>query len=189
MIEKFIASKTRIKIMRLFLLEPEREYYFREIAKKTDSNTNSVRLELKELEKVGFLSYRKKGGQKHYSANKDFYIYDELRNIFLKEFGILNSIKEIIPGMNKIDFAFVYGSVATESENTESDIDLMIIGDPELNKLNSKIKDIEEAYERTVNYVVYSKKEFNERKKNKTHFILNVLKSKKIMIKGNENEL
>ncbi|MBU1121044.1 ArsR family transcriptional regulator, partial [Candidatus Micrarchaeota archaeon] len=61
MIEKFIASKSRIKIMRLFLLKPEKEFYFREIARETDSNTNSVRLELRELEKIDFISSKRKG--------------------------------------------------------------------------------------------------------------------------------
>lgn len=189
MIEKFIASNSRIKIMRLFLLSPEKEFYFREIAKETDSNTNSVRLELQELEKVGFVLSHKRGRQRYFSINKDFYIYDELRSIFLKEFGILNEIKETIPGLKKIDFAFIYGSVAENRERSDSDIDLMIIGKPDLNELNSIIKKTEETYGRTINYVVYSKEELAERKKNKTHFISNVLKGKKIIIKGNENEL
>ncbi|MFH1544684.1 MAG: nucleotidyltransferase domain-containing protein [archaeon] len=186
MIEKFIASKSRIKIMRLFLLKPEKEFYFREIARETDSNTNSVRLELRELEKIDFISSKRKGRQKYFTVNKDFYIYGELKSIFLKEFGILNAIKETIPGLKKMDFAFIYGSVAENRERSDSDIDLMIIGKPDLNELNSRIKRIEEAYDRTINYVIYSKEELVERKKKKTHFILNVLKSKKIMIKGSE---
>lgn len=174
--------------MQMFLLNPEKEFYLRELAKKTGLNTNSVRLELKELERIGFLFSVKKERQKFFSVNKGFFIFDELKNIFLKEFGVLKSLKQTVLELKGIDFAFVYGSVAEGKERSDSDIDLMIVGKPDLNELNSGMKKIEGKFNRQVNYVVYSEKEFMERKKKKTHFILNVLKSKKIMIKGNENE-
>ncbi len=189
MIDSFISSKSRIKMMRLFLLNPRKEFYLREIAKDTRSNTNSVRLELKELEKVGFLFSVKKGRQKYFSVNKDFFIFEELKSIFLKEFGVLISLKETVLDVDGISFAFVYGSVAEGKERSDSDIDLMIIGKPDLDELNLKIKKMEEKFKREINYIVFSIKEFNEKKNRKTHFISNILKSKKIMIKGSENEL
>jgi len=175
--------------MKLFFLNPEKSFYLREIAKKTHSNTNSVRLELNELEKIGFLFSVIKGNQNFFAVNKNFFIFDELKSIFLKEFGVLNSVKELFLDLKGVNFAFIFGSVAEGKEKNDSDIDLMIIGKPDLNKLNSGIRNTEEKFNRQINYIVYSQKEFKERKKKKTHFILNVLKSKKIMIKGNENEL
>lgn len=175
--------------MRLFFLNHENSFYLREIAKKTGSNVNSVRLELNELERIGFISSIRKGSQKFFSVNKSFFIFNELKSIFLKEFGVLISIKEAVLRLKKVDFAFVFGSVAEGNENKDSDIDLMVIGKPDLNELNLEIREIEKKFNKQINYVVFSQKEFNKRKKKKTHFILNVLKSKKLMIKGNENEL
>ncbi|MBU1120808.1 nucleotidyltransferase domain-containing protein, partial [Candidatus Micrarchaeota archaeon] len=118
--------------------------------------------------------------------NKDHSLYPEIKIILSKTIGLQFQLKDIVNSINGIDFAFIYGSVAENRERSDSDIDLMIIGKPDLNELNSRIKRIEEAYDRTINYVIYSKEELVERKKKKTHFILNVLKSKKIMIKGSE---
>jgi predicted transcriptional regulator len=83
MLEAIISSKTRVKLLTLFLLSPERDYYVREIARMTEENMNAVRRELANLESFGLISGERKGNQKYYSVNRDFFLYEDLQKLVL----------------------------------------------------------------------------------------------------------
>ncbi len=94
MLEKLFTSKTRVKLLNLFLLNPETELYVREIARKTNENTNAIRRELQNLEDIGLLLSEKKGNLKYYSINKKMPLYIELKNIILKTGGVGRILSE-----------------------------------------------------------------------------------------------
>lgn len=88
MLEKLFTSKTRVKLLTLFLLNPETKLYVREIARKTGENTNAIRRELQNLNDIGLLLSETKGNLKYYSTNKKMPIYIELTNIVMKTEGV-----------------------------------------------------------------------------------------------------
>ncbi len=84
MLERLFTSRTRVKLLELFLLHPEREIHVREICRRTGLNINAVRRELANLEELGLLRSRRAGNARFYTANIAFPIYQELVSILLK---------------------------------------------------------------------------------------------------------
>jgi len=112
MLEAIIKSQTRVKLLTLFLLSPEREYYVREIVRMTDDNINAVRRELANLESFGLISGQKKGNQQYYSVNQDFFLYEDLQKIVLKTEGVAQTLKKGLADLEHIRCMFIYGSFA-----------------------------------------------------------------------------
>jgi predicted nucleotidyltransferase len=188
MLEKLFTSKTRVKLLNLFLLNPETELYVREIARKTGENTNAIRRELQNLEDIGLLLSEKKGNLKYYSVNKIMPIYLELTNIILKTGGVGRTLSENLTMLGNIETAFIYGSFASGSAGAKSDIDLFIIGQVHEDELIRSIEKLEKELFREINYVLFSPAEFSQRIRNHDPFIKNVLNEKRVMLIGDLNE-
>ena len=88
-----------------------------------------------------------------------------------------------------IEFAFIYGSFAKGEEKADSDVDLLIVGDVDMDRLDSNLGKLEKMLGREINYVLYSKEEFKSKRKAKDGFLVDVLSGKKIMVTGAENGL
>lgn len=189
MMEVLIGSKARVKLLTLFLLNPDKRFYVRELARKTEENINSVRRELQKLESIGLLRSEAEGNMKYYTVNKKMSIYDDLKNIFLKTEGIGNILTDKLTELGKINYAFIYGSFAKGEEQLSSDIDIMIVGNADEKKLIKILRSLEERLSREINYTLLSPREFKSRIKNKDPFITNVMKEKKIMVIGDTLEL
>ena len=84
MLTRLFSSKTRVKLLGLLLLHPEREIHVREICRITESNINAVRRELANLEELGLLRSRRAGNARFSTVNIGFPIYQELVSIILK---------------------------------------------------------------------------------------------------------
>jgi predicted nucleotidyltransferase len=188
MLEKLFTSKTRVKLLNLFLLNPETELYVREVARKTGENTNAIRRELQNLEEIGLLLSEKKGNLKYYLVNKKMPIYIELTNIVLKTGRIGRTLSENLTMLGSIETAFIYGSFASGSAGAKSDIDLFIIGQVHEDELIRCIERLEKALSREINYVLFSPDEFSQRIRNNDPFIKNVLNEKRVMVIGDLNE-
>ncbi|MDR3291038.1 MAG: hypothetical protein LBT10_02715, partial [Methanobrevibacter sp.] len=96
MLEKLFHSKTRVKILSYFSLNPGIKVYIREFSRILEENINSVRRELINLENIKILISEEKGNLKYYSMNKESPIYEEITNIFLKTEGISKNIKKTL---------------------------------------------------------------------------------------------
>ncbi len=184
MLRKLFASKTRVKLLTLFLMNPEREMYVREIARNIGENINSVRRELANLEEIGLLTSERKGNLRYYVTNKKMPIYDELTSIILKTEGIAKILKNDLAVIGDAKIAFIYGSFARGEAMAESDIDIFIVGNINEDELIVAVREIEKKLSREVNYVLFIPEEFEERLKNKDPFVLNVLKEPKIVFIG-----
>jgi predicted nucleotidyltransferase/predicted transcriptional regulator len=184
MLEALIPSKTRVKLLTLFLLNPESEYYIREIVRKTDENYNAVRRELANLESFGLITRQKKGNQQYYMVNRDFFLYDELQKVVLKTEGVVKIIKEDLASFSAIECMFIYGSFAQGTAGHKSDIDLFIVGDVDENTLIPLVHKSELVIHREINYTLMHSDELRRRKKAGDPFVKNVMKEPKIMIIG-----
>jgi len=184
MLEAIISSKTRVKLLTLFLLGPEREYYVREITRMTEENMNAVRRELTNLESFGLISGERKGNQQYYTVNRDFFLYEDLQKIVLKTEGVARVIKEHLAGKAAVRCMFIYGSFAKGSAGEKSDIDLFIIGDIDDNELIPLVHESERALNREINYTLMRPRELEQRKRDGDPFVTNVLNEPKLMIIG-----
>ena len=186
-INRLFSSKIRIKLLDIFLSHPDARFYIRELERKIDEEAKNISRELQNLENLGLLISEKKGNQKHYSVKEDFFLYPELKRIIFKTTGVLGLLKEAVARLKGIEAAFMYGSYATGKETESSDIDLIIIGKPDLTDLNEMISRLEDKLNREINYMCFDREEYEERKKTKDAFISGVLSDEIMMIKGSED--
>jgi predicted nucleotidyltransferase len=185
MLNKIFTSKTRVKILTLFLMNPDTELFIREISRRIDENVNAVRRELSNLENIDLLKSKNKGNMKYYTINKYFSIYPELKSIILKTEGVTKVIKNDLINLGNIELAFIYGSFASGEDTRDSDLDIFLVGNINEDQLIKELSKLEETLSREINYVLFGKEELDKRIKEKDPFISNVLSGPKIIILGN----
>jgi predicted nucleotidyltransferase len=184
MLEAIIPSKTRVRLLTLFLLNPGREYYIREISRMTNENTNAVRRELANLASFGLLFGQRKGHQQYYTVNRDFFLYEDLQKLVLKTEGVGRVIRENLAALGTIECMFLYGSFAAGKAGAASDIDLFIIGDVDEGRLIPLVHQSEQALRREINYTLMQPGEFRKRRKAGDPFVKNVMNEDRIVISG-----
>jgi len=189
MLKSLFSSNTRIGLLKLFLLNPQADFYVRQIEKVTSLPLRAIQREIYNLTNIGLLMQRASGNRKYYSLNTAHPLRNELKSIILKSTGIVDALKKRLEDVKDIDMAFIYGSYAKDTERLISDIDLFVIGDISSRQLSSLLSREKAALAREINFSLYSKNEFINRKKTGNHFISSVLKDKKIFIIGGANEL
>ena len=188
-ITKIFKSKARQAIFRLYFTNPEKSFYLRELERELGTPVSILRKELMSLEKEGLFSSSRHGNLLYYSLNKEYQLYDEIKAIVFKTVGIQGNLSKALLALKDIEVAFIYGSYAKNSSNAKSDVDLFIIGTPDEDILVGKINNLEKNLKREINYNIYSKTDFERKKKKKDSFIEDVLKNKKTFLIGGENDL
>jgi predicted nucleotidyltransferase len=182
-------TKNRAELLSLFFTNPERSFYIQEIGRILGKKPGVFQRTLNKMEKEGILISEYKANARYFKANKDYPLYKELKSIVFKTVGVMGSIKEVFKKAGKIDFSFIYGSYAKSKENYLSDIDLIIIGKPDEDTIIKELDKLEEMLKREINYKLYTFDDFWKEIKRKNPFILEILRDKKVMIIGSENEL
>jgi len=176
-------------ILNLFFQDTEKEYYLREIAKLLDKEPSSVQQALEYLIKEKILLDERKGNLRFFKLNKNHPLYEEIKRILRKTLGLEAQLKELVAKLPDIESAFIFGSFAKGREYGGSDIDLMLIGQADEDKLIEEIKPIEEKLKREINYQVFTKSEIkNHLLSGKDGFIALVFQEPKILLKGNLDE-
>ena len=183
-----LKSKTRSSILKTFFDDPEKEYYLRQLEEITGYSVGNIRREMIRLEAGGIFQSRDVGKTKSYKLNKNYPLYNEIKNIIRKTIGIEYSLKKVLEKEEGMDFAFIYGSYAESREHSLSDIDIIVIGSTRPRQIKSAFFEYQAALNREINSIVYTKGEFLKKLNEKNHFISFITKAKKIFIKGDENE-
>ena len=112
-----------------------------------------------------------------------------MKGLVLKTSGVAGRIQASLERLAGIEFALIYGSFAKGEEKADSDVDLLIIGDVDMDRLDSNLGKLEKTLGREINYVLYSLEEFKSKRKAKDGFLMDVLAGEKIMVIGAENGL
>lgn len=162
----------------------------RQIARHVHASAGSARRELEKLAAVDLITRTSIGNQVFYRANQANPVFAEMRALVNKTVGIFNVLRSALEKVSEqITIAFVYGSVARQTETAESDVDLLIIGAAVLNDVLFCLAPAETALGRTVSPTVYSVAEFTKKLEEGNHFLNAVIDSKKVFLIGNEDEL
>src|ERR1035441_7336325 len=124
-----LLPKTRQGILAATLVQPEKVWYVSELARRMGVPSSSLQRELHDLSEVGILKTHRQGRMVYYQANTDSPVFPDLRGLLFKTAGLVDVLAEALkPLAARLRTAFVYGSVAAGNERSDSDIDLMIIG-------------------------------------------------------------
>lgn len=186
-----LFGKTQRRVLGLLFGDPERSYFANEIVRHAGSGIGAVHRELAALEASGLVSATRVGNQKHYRANRASPIFEELRGIVLKTFGVAGLLREALaPLAAKITAAFIYGSVAKATDTARSDIDVMVIGDRvSYSQLLEALTAAERRLGRKVNPTVYSQAVLHQRLAGGNAFATRVIAGPKIFVIGSEDAL
>jgi predicted nucleotidyltransferase/predicted transcriptional regulator with HTH domain len=187
-----LFSKVRQRVLALIFGQPERSFYTSEIMRIVGSGTGAVERELSRLQRSGLASVERIGNQKHYRANRNSPIFDEMRGLVLKTMALAEPLKDALAryDVSRIKAAFVYGSVAKGTDTARSDIDLMVIGDDLVySDLYSAVQDAEDALRRKINPTFLSTEEWRRKRSRKGSFIDKISALPKIFVLGSESDL
>jgi predicted nucleotidyltransferase len=188
MLKQLFGSRTRISVLKLFVFNPDKEYYIREIERLTKEPFDPLRMELRRLAEMGLLKSRISGKQKYYCMNTEYNLFPEIKSIILKTVGVGDLLGKAL-NRDDVNTAFIYGSYAKDVEHSESDIDIFVVGDISSKELQSGISDIENVTKREINPTIYSLEELKKKYKSKNNFIAGVMEGRKIFLKGDESGL
>jgi predicted nucleotidyltransferase len=143
---------------------------------------------LKNLEQLGLVQTRVSGNRTYYRGNRSHPLYPEIRSLVLKTSGLADVLREAL-GEDSVRLAFVFGSVASGSETSDSDIDLMVIGSLSLRALVGRLAGVSEKVGRELNLSVMTESEFSKRRRTGDHFVSTVTAAPKLFVIGDADEL
>lgn len=186
-----LFSKVQQRVLALIFGHPERSFYTSEIVRSVHSGTGAVERELSRLQGSGLVSVERIGNQKHYRANHESPIFEELQSLVVKTVGLNETIRKMLePYSDKIKAAFVYGSVARDTDTARSDIDLMVIGDElDYSKLYAALQNAETLLRRKVSPTFLAREDWRRKVSEKGSFVGKVGRLPKIFIFGSEGDL
>lgn len=185
---ELFKSKARAELFRIFFGLNSGEYHLREIGRQSGLAIGSVQKEVENLVELAFIIRRVDGNRTYYRANQNHPLFSLFRELVVKTVGAGDLLKEAFAN-EKVDFLFIFGSIAAGEEKPESDVDLFVIGDIGLRAVSKLLQEPCGKIGREINPHVMSRAEFVKRMHEKDRFVTRVLESPILMIIGNENEL
>lgn len=189
MLNDLLISKVRVKILELFLGNPEASYHVRDIVRRVSEEINAVRRELARLEKVGLLNSEWRANRRFYSVKKDFIFYPELLSIINKSVGLGGALIKNKAKLGKVKYAMLSGSFVRGKPYNQNEVDLFIIGTIVLPELGSLVREEEARRDREINFTPMTEEEFNFRKNRRDPFVISVLAKPRVMLLGDEEEM
>lgn len=189
MLKDLITSKTRVKLLFLFLEDPSSMYHVREIVRRVSEEINAVRRELILLEKKGVLSREPRANRVYYYLDKNYPFYYDLLRLFAKTNGLGADIIKNRVKLGKIKYAMLSGKFARKSRENPDDVDLLIVGTVVLPELTLIVKQEETKRGQEINYTVMTEEEFVFRKKRLDPFIVSVISGSRVMLIGDEESM
>jgi predicted nucleotidyltransferase len=185
-----LVSSTRQGILAATFLRPQKSWYLSELAMHLGTRSSSLQRDVDSLVRVGILEKRVDGRRSYIKANEDSPIFPEIRGLIEKTSGIVPMLHEAVGKLGKkVKWGFIYGSLARGEEGGGSDVDLMLIGNASTMELAPTLRRLEKIVDRQINPTIFTEEDFAKNLAQENHFLLTVMRGKKIMLKGTEDEL
>src|SRR5215831_17228356 len=185
-----LFPRIRQALLAATVLHPDRWWYLSDLAKHLDVRPSSLQRELAALVDAGILRRRRDGNRVYFQPNPDCPFLRELQGLLVKTAGVVDTLREVLSRFaTRLDWAFVYGSMARAQELASSDVDLMIIGQVGLAELTPALRRAEGRLGRAVNPTLYTREEFATKLQAGHYFLKTVLDGEKLFILGDPHEL
>lgn len=199
MIDKLFGSKTRVKLLHLFMNHPGQSFYVREITRLIDEQINSVRRELSNMLEVGVITSDNADNKLYYQVNQRYEFYTALRAIFAAEpiaaaqpvvtvnaDGVNEKYSGLISELPGLRVAVLSGVLV---KGSSSSVDVLLVGSVPAAKVKAAISNIEKLEGREINYTVIPYEEFYYRLSVRDRFVTQILASKHSVVLDTDNIL
>ena len=173
-LETLFGSKTKTRLLRFFLHNPDQEFSISEIVKRNLTSKSQTRKELIILKKIGFLVERTKKGKKIYYLNMNFPFYPELKNLIVKS-NIYPQCKSLgkVSSIGDVKLALISG-IFLNYPKSKADF-LIVANHVSRAKLNNLVKNLEAEIGKEVSYVMMSSEEFKYRMDMMDRFLMDFM--------------
>ena len=186
-----LFTKTQQRVLAILFSAPDRSFYLNEIVRLSGAGNGAVHRELATLHSCGLVTAGLIGNQKHYQANRAAPIFEELRGIVVKTFGMVDVLRAALqPLSGKIAVAFVYGSVAKGTDKAGSDIDVMIVAEKSgYHDVLAALEPVRVSLGREVNPSIFRRVEFEKQAREDGGFLSRVMEGPKLFLIGAESDI
>lgn len=155
LLDAFIPQRQQ-RLLRVLVLNPKSSFHVNELVRCAGQSKSAGTAILDRFMRCGLLTERRVGNQRRLQFNEKWPLAQELRQMFLKSFGVAEPISEALASLiSRISLVFVFGSVVTGTDHAESDIDLMVVGDVSTLELIEALAPLKEALKRPVTFNLY----------------------------------
>lgn len=189
MLHKLFISKVRVKMLEQFLFNEGQEFHVRGLVRIMDEEINAVRRELQNLEEAGILISQKKGNKLFYRIDNSFNMLEELRSMLYKDRSDFVMINDAIKKIVGIKIALLTQNYITNSYENDIDIDLLLVGDFNVNEVTAVLKKLEKELDRVLRVTAMKQKDLEFHQKKRDLFLLNILQNDKIFLIGSNKDL
>lgn len=192
MLEQLFGSKTRVMLLRLFLNNPEKFYYVRELTRNLGTHLNSIRRELDNLQKMGIIGFYTKtdlereiekeikDNKKYYKLNNDFMFISELTSLLNKAHIVLDkTLTKRVENLGDVKFFLLSGIFVGRDD---APVDMLAVGTINRTKLKNLAKNFEKELGKPINYTILTKSEFQYRYNITDRFLYDLLGGKNMVI-------
>lgn len=195
MIDALFGSKTRVKLLHLFLNNPGRAFYVREITRKIDEQINSVRRELANMLSVGIIQSETSNNRLYYEVNQEFAHYEALRAIFSETdtssdassaTASANDWGKRLKKLGDVKAVIFAGKLV---KGSTSELDILIVGNVVKTQAKKFIKELEEEERHALNFAIMEAEDFNYRLSIRDRFTISVMAAKHTVIYDPDNSL
>lgn len=185
----FIFSPYRRQMLAVLFLNPDEKFHVRQLARLTGISAGSLHRELKAMAGAGLLQRESQGNQVLYQVDRGCPIYEELASILRKTVGMAMILRECLVSLaDRIDIAFVFGSMATGKQTADSDLDLCVLGDVKLFDVVKALGSVQDSIRREINPVVMKTTRYIDQLAAHDRFIERIESEPKIFVVGGESE-
>ena len=183
-------NQYRRRVLGLLLMRPEQQIHLRELARVIGAAPGTLKKELDALCDAGLLRAERVGNQVRFCANTAHPVFPELQALIRKTIGLADALRlSLAPLVDRIDAAFIFGSMASGTERAGSDIDLMVVGDAGFAEIVDATYEAQAALGREINPKVMSASEWQAKRSERNAFLQDVLNKPRIMLIGDADAL
>jgi predicted nucleotidyltransferase len=185
-----LFTTTQQRVFALLFGQASRSFFGSELIELTGSGSGAVQRELKRLSSCGLVTVKRIGKQKHYQANPECSVFEELRALVRKTVAMVEPIREALgPLADKVERAVIYGSVVKGTDTASSDIDLLVVADDlTLEVLYSALAPVEASLDRKISPTLYTRREFDDRRAAGNPFLTRVLEGEHLVLIGSDDD-
>lgn len=183
-------NQYRRKVLAWLLMHPQDWVHLRQLARLTGASPGTLKKELDALTAAGLLESRKVGNQTQFSANTQHPVYPELSGLIRKTTGLHDVLASALqPLGEQVEVAFVFGSVASATETTHSDVDVLVMGEVTFGQVINALYDAQPILGREINPKVMTREEWQAKQREGNAFVTELLKKPKLFVVGTEHDL
>ena len=172
-----LFSDSQVRVFRWLFGQPGRGFHLSELRRLTGLGSASLQRELNRLATAGLVRSERVGNLRRFQANDQSAVFGELAALVRKTLGVAPVLREALaPLAPRLDAAWIYGSIARQTETSASDVDVMLVGDDlPMADVLARLLPLEAQLGRKINPTTFTAAEFQHRRNDPDSFVSRVM--------------